>query len=103
MQNAGAWQQVLLISIVGVVLTYVRSRTGTVLASFLIHVSYNSFLFAAFVIGTRGHRQQSARGRKGQCDQRVTPGCAPGHDGGSFTVADQPDPIQHPAPRATCA
>jgi membrane protease YdiL (CAAX protease family) len=53
-QLAGAWPQVLLVTIVGVVLTTVRARTGTVLASFLVHLGYNSFLFGAFYIATRG-------------------------------------------------
>jgi membrane protease YdiL (CAAX protease family) len=54
LQLAGAWNQVALVSLVGVVLTYIRARTGTVLASFLVHVGYNSFLFGAFYFATGG-------------------------------------------------
>jgi membrane protease YdiL (CAAX protease family) len=53
-QLAGAWKQVALVTIVGMVLTYVRARTGTVLASFLVHLGYNSLLFGTFFIVTRG-------------------------------------------------
>jgi membrane protease YdiL (CAAX protease family) len=56
MQLAGAWKEVALVTVVGFVLTYVRARTGTVLASFLVHVGYNSFLFAAFYFATGGLR-----------------------------------------------
>jgi membrane protease YdiL (CAAX protease family) len=56
LQLAGAWKQVLLVTIVGIVLTYIRARTGTVLASYLVHLGYNSFLFGAFYIATRGLR-----------------------------------------------
>jgi membrane protease YdiL (CAAX protease family) len=55
-QLAGAWKQVALVTIVGMVLTYIRARTGTVLASFLVHVGYNSLIFLTFFIGTRGLR-----------------------------------------------
>lgn len=50
----GAWAQISLIVLVGIALTYARARTGSVLASYLIHVSYNSFLFAAFFVSTHG-------------------------------------------------
>jgi CAAX protease family protein len=56
LQLAGAWSQVALLSIVGVLLTYVRARTGTVLASYCIHFGYNTFLFAAFFFATGGLR-----------------------------------------------
>ena len=51
-----AWQPVLLVSVVGIVLTYVRARTGTVLASFFVHLGYNTFLFVAFYFATGGLR-----------------------------------------------
>ena len=56
LQLAGAWKQVALVTVVGMVLTYVRARTGTVLASFLVHLGYNSFLFGAFYVATGGLR-----------------------------------------------
>ena len=55
-QLAGAWKQVALVTIVGIVLTYIRARTGNVLASFCVHVGYNSLLFGTFFIVTRGLR-----------------------------------------------
>jgi membrane protease YdiL (CAAX protease family) len=56
LQLAGAWNQVALVTVVGIVLTYIRARTGTVLASFLVHFGYNSFLFGAFYFATSGLR-----------------------------------------------
>jgi uncharacterized protein len=52
----GGWGQIALLVVVGVVLTYVRARTGTVLASYLFHLGYNSILFLLFYVGTRGLR-----------------------------------------------
>jgi uncharacterized protein len=49
-----AYPQIALLVIVGIVLTFARARSGSVLASWLIHVSYNSFLFAGFFVGTQG-------------------------------------------------
>lgn len=48
----GGFLQIALLIFVGIVLTFARARTGTVLASYLIHVSYNSFLFAGLFIST---------------------------------------------------
>lgn len=45
------WGQIVLLTIVGIVLTWVRACSGTVVASFLVHVTYNSMLFSAFFIG----------------------------------------------------
>jgi membrane protease YdiL (CAAX protease family) len=53
----GGWGQIVLLTFVGVVLTWARARSGTVLASYLVHVSYNTFLFVAFFIGTHGLHQ----------------------------------------------
>ncbi|MFZ0736482.1 MAG: CPBP family intramembrane glutamic endopeptidase [Candidatus Acidiferrales bacterium] len=50
----GAWAQIGLLVVVGIVFTYVRARSHTVLASYLLHISYNSYLFAAFVVVTHG-------------------------------------------------
>jgi membrane protease YdiL (CAAX protease family) len=52
----GGWMQIVLLVIVGIVFTYVRAVTKTVLASYLFHVSYNSFVSLAFLIGTHGLR-----------------------------------------------
>jgi membrane protease YdiL (CAAX protease family) len=41
---------------VGVVLTYVRARTGTVLASYFFHLGYNSILFLGLYFVTGGLR-----------------------------------------------
>ena len=56
MQLWGAWGQIALLVLVGIVLTWVRARTGSVLAGFLMHVAYNSTLFAATYFGTHGFR-----------------------------------------------
>jgi len=56
MQLWGAWGQIALLILVGIVLTWVRARTGSVLAGFLMHVAYNSTLFAATYFGTHGFR-----------------------------------------------
>jgi membrane protease YdiL (CAAX protease family) len=51
---------VLTLTIVGVVLTYVRARTGTVYASYLLHLGYNSTFALASIIGffaTKGFTQ----------------------------------------------
>jgi membrane protease YdiL (CAAX protease family) len=45
---------VLLLTLVGVIFTFARARTGTVLASFLLHLGYNSMIALTSVIATRG-------------------------------------------------
>ncbi len=52
----GGWGQIALIILVGVVLTAVRARTGTVLASYLVHLAYNTMLFVEFFFATGGLR-----------------------------------------------
>ena len=52
----GGWAQIALLVIVGVVFTYVRARTGSVVAPFLLHLGYNSILFLAFFFATGGLR-----------------------------------------------
>jgi membrane protease YdiL (CAAX protease family) len=52
----GGWGQIALLMVVGMVLTYIRARAGTVVASFLVHVSYNSILFAGLFFATGGLR-----------------------------------------------
>lgn len=54
LQLWGAWPQVGLLIVVGIILTFARARTGSVLASYLIHVSYNLLLFGGFFLTTHG-------------------------------------------------
>ena len=56
MQLWGAWGQIGLLVVVGIVLSAIRARTGSVLASFLVHVAYNSTLFAGLLLGSHGLR-----------------------------------------------
>lgn len=56
----GAWGQIALIACVGVILTWARARSHTVLAGYLLHVAYNSTLFAGLVIATKGLRDFSS-------------------------------------------
>lgn len=51
-QLAHAWAPLLMIFLVGVVLTLVRARTGSVAASFLVHAGYNATLFLVMYIVT---------------------------------------------------
>lgn len=50
----GGWGQIALLTFVGIVLTWVRARSGTVVASFLVHLTYNTILFSLFFVGTQG-------------------------------------------------
>ena len=43
-----------IMSLVGIVLTLVRSRTGSVFASFLMHLGYNSLIGATLLLATHG-------------------------------------------------
>jgi CAAX protease family protein len=52
----GAWAQIAVLMGVGIILTWVRARTGSVFGSFLLHIAYNSTLFAATFVGTHGFR-----------------------------------------------
>ncbi len=56
MQLWGAWGLIALLVLVGVVLSYVRARTGTVLASYLLHLGYNAMLFLGTAVSTSGFR-----------------------------------------------
>jgi membrane protease YdiL (CAAX protease family) len=53
-QLGWTWGIVLLLILVGIIFTFVRARTGTVVASFLLHLGYNSMIAAATIIGTHG-------------------------------------------------
>lgn len=50
----GGWGQIGLLIVVGIIFTYVRARTGTVAASYCVHIGYNSLLFIGFYLGTGG-------------------------------------------------
>jgi membrane protease YdiL (CAAX protease family) len=39
---------------VGIIFTLARARTGTVLASFLLHLGYNSMIAFSAIVSTRG-------------------------------------------------
>jgi membrane protease YdiL (CAAX protease family) len=51
-QLAQAWAPLLLLFLVGLALTITRARTGSVAASFLVHVGYNATLFALLYVAT---------------------------------------------------
>jgi membrane protease YdiL (CAAX protease family) len=53
-QLGWTWSVVGLLIVVGVIFTFVRARTGTVLASFLLHLGYNSMIAVTTIIGTHG-------------------------------------------------
>jgi membrane protease YdiL (CAAX protease family) len=50
----GAWLQIGLLVIVGLVFTAVRAWTRSVIPCYFLHLGYNAFLFLGFYIGTRG-------------------------------------------------
>lgn len=52
----GGWGQIGLLILVGIVFTWLRAVMKTVLASYLVHLSYNSFLFFAFLFTSHGLR-----------------------------------------------
>jgi uncharacterized protein len=52
-QLAFAWGLVLIIFLVGIVLTIVRAKTGSVGASFVVHVAYNSTLVTLGLFASR--------------------------------------------------
>lgn len=53
-QLGWTFRLVLLLTIVGVIFTFARARTGTVLASFLLHLGYNSMIAVTSIIATKG-------------------------------------------------
>ena len=52
----GGWGQILLLIGVGIIFTAARAISRTVVASYILHVSYNSFLFIAFLVASHGLR-----------------------------------------------
>lgn len=53
-QLGWTWSLVGLLILVGVIFTFARAWTGTVFASFLLHLGYNSTLAVLTIIGTKG-------------------------------------------------
>jgi membrane protease YdiL (CAAX protease family) len=46
----GGWGQIVLLIVVGVVLTWVRARTGTVAASYFVHLGYNGLQLLGYLL-----------------------------------------------------
>lgn len=53
-QLGWTWGLVSVLIFVGVVFTFVRARTGSVFASFLLHLGYNSMIAIVTFVGTQG-------------------------------------------------
>jgi membrane protease YdiL (CAAX protease family) len=53
-QLGWTWGLVSLLTLVGVIFTFARAWTGTVFASFLLHLGYNSMIAVTSLIATRG-------------------------------------------------
>jgi len=53
-QLGWTWGIVVLLIAVGVIFTSARALTGTVFASFLLHLGYNSMIVVTTIIGTHG-------------------------------------------------
>jgi hypothetical protein len=51
-QLGGALWQIALLVLVGIIFTWVRAATHTVVASYFLHLGYNSFLFLGFLAST---------------------------------------------------
>jgi len=56
-QLGWTWTLVAMLSTVGIIFTFARARAGTVLASFLLHLGYNSMIAFSAIISTRGFTQ----------------------------------------------
>jgi len=53
-QLGWTWGLVGILILVGIVFTFVRARTGSVLASYLMHLGYNSLISFFAIVGTHG-------------------------------------------------
>lgn len=51
-QLGGGWAELTAIYLVGVTLSYVRGKTGSLVPSYLMHLSYNSTLFVSLYLTT---------------------------------------------------
>jgi membrane protease YdiL (CAAX protease family) len=60
-QLGWTWGIVALLIMVGIIFTFARAYTGTVFASFLLHLGYNSMIAITTIIGTRGFTQIPTR------------------------------------------
>jgi membrane protease YdiL (CAAX protease family) len=58
-QLAWSWGFISVLILAGITFTYVRARTGTVFASFLMHLGYNSLIAFAVLAGTHGFTKMS--------------------------------------------
>lgn len=56
-QLGWTWGLVGLLVLVGVIFTFARAWTGTVVASFLLHLGYNSMIALSSIIATKGFTQ----------------------------------------------
>jgi uncharacterized protein len=59
-QLRGGWAQIALLVFVGIVLTFARAFSRTVVAGFVIHTSYNSVQVIGLLIATHGLRHMPA-------------------------------------------
>jgi membrane protease YdiL (CAAX protease family) len=53
-QLGWTWSLVSILILVGIVFTLIRARTGSVFASYMMHLGYNSFIAAVALLGTHG-------------------------------------------------
>ena len=53
-QLGWTWSLVSVLTAVGIIFTFVRARTGSVFASFLLHLGYNSTIALVTILGTQG-------------------------------------------------
>jgi len=53
-QLGWTWGLVFVLIAVGVIFTFVRARTGSVFASFLLHLGYNSTIALFSILATQG-------------------------------------------------
>jgi membrane protease YdiL (CAAX protease family) len=56
-QLGGAKSLIVVMSCVGMVFTWIRARTGSVFASYLMHFGYNSFIGVSLILSTHGFTQ----------------------------------------------
>jgi uncharacterized protein len=56
-QLGGAKSLIAVMSFVGIIFTVARARTGSVFASYLMHLGYNSFIGASLILATHGFTQ----------------------------------------------
>jgi uncharacterized protein len=59
-QLGWSWGIVLLLVLVGVIFTFARAAAGTVVASFLLHLGYNSMIAVTTIISTHGFTRMPA-------------------------------------------